>query len=91
MEIEALLNATLAEITSNSYILLGVLVVVVFAIAYGLFTRQGSGINQHPVADSQDPVLGDQTKNKGKDEHEDEQATGIDQTEGSPMDQRGTQ
>lgn len=79
-----------AAISGNSYILLGVLVLLVFGVAYGLFTRQGSGINQHPVADSQDPVLGDQTKSKGKDEHENEQATGIDQTEGSAMDQRGT-
>lgn len=78
------------EISGNSYILLAVLVVLVFGVAYGLFTRQGSGVNQHPVADSKDPVLGDQTKNKGEDEHENEQATAIDQTEGSPMDQRGT-
>ena len=84
-------SPAIAEITGNSFILLGVLVIIVFAIAYGLFTRQGSGINQHPVADSNDPVLGDQTKNKGEDEHENEQATGIDQTEGSAMDQRGTQ
>lgn len=80
-----------AEISGNSYIVLAVLVAMTFAIAYGLYSRQGSGINQHPVADSQDPVLGDQTKNRGKDEKEDELATGIDQTEGSAMDQRGTQ
>lgn len=84
-------SPALAEITGNSFILLGVLIILVFAIAYGLFTRQGSGINQHPVADSKNPVLGDQTKNKGKDEHENEQASAIDQTEGSPMDQRGTE
>ena len=64
---------------------------MVFGIAYGLFTRQGSGINQHPVADSHDPVLGDPSKSKGKGEHENELATGIDQTEGSVMDQRGVQ
>lgn len=86
-----LLPLPLAEISGNSYILLGVLILMVFGIAYGLYTRQGSGINQHPTKDSQDPVLGDQTKSKGEDEHEDESATGIDQTEGSAMDQRGTQ
>lgn len=84
-------SVIIAEASGNSFILLGVLVIMVFAIAYGLYSRQGSGINQHPVADSQDPVLGDQTKNKGKDEKENELATGIDQTEGSAMDQRGTQ
>lgn len=80
----------IAEITGSSLIVLGVLVVIVFGLAYSLFTRRGTGINQHPVADSKDPVLGDQTKNEGEDEHENEQATGIDQSEGSPMDQRGT-
>ena len=81
----------IGEVSGNSFMLLGVMVVMVFAIGYGLFTRQGSGINQHPVADSIDPVLGDQTKSKGKNEHENEAATSIDQTEGSAMDQRGTQ
>lgn len=80
-----------AEISGNSLIVLAVLVILVFAIAYALYTRQGSGINQHPVADSRDPVLGDQTKDKGEDEHENEQAAVIDQTESAEMDQRGTQ
>lgn len=88
-------STPIAEITGNSFILLAVLVILVFATAYGLYSRQGSGINQHPTADSQDPVLGDQTKTHGKgkdtEEDEDELATGIDQTEGSAMDQRGTQ
>ena len=76
-------------ITGTSLIVLGVLIIMVFAVAYSLFTRQGTGINQHPTKDSTDPVLGDQTKNKGKDE--DESATASDQTEGSSMDQRGTE
>lgn len=85
-------SPALAEISGNSFILLGVLVILVFAISYGLFTRKGSGISQHPVADSEDPVLGDQSqdKGKGKDEHENEAATSIDQTEGSAMDQHGS-
>ena len=90
MSYSQILSLPAAEITGNSFILLGVLVALVFAIAYGLYTRQGSGINQHPVADSKDPVLGDETRGKGEDEKEDESATGIDQTEGSAMDQRGT-
>ena len=89
---------TVAEITGNSYILLGVLVVLVFAIAYGLYTRQGSGINKHPTADSQDPVLGDQSKLLDEDsdsddeerDGEDERA-GVDLTEGSELDQRGAE
>lgn len=71
-------------------ILVVVLVILVFGIAYGLFTRQGSGINQHPTKDSSDPVIGDPTKSKGEDEHENEIGAGVDQSEGSPMDQRGT-
>lgn len=71
-------------------ILIAVLVALVFAVAYGLYTRQGSGVNQHPTKDSTDPVLGDPTKNKGEDEHEAEIGTGVDQSEGSPVDQRGT-
>lgn len=37
-----------AEISGNSFILLGVLVVMVFAVAYGLFTVKGSGISKTP-------------------------------------------
>ena len=37
-----------AEITGNSFILLAVLVVMVFAVAYGLFTVRGSGISKTP-------------------------------------------
>jgi hypothetical protein len=72
-------------------ILLVVLVLLVFGLAYGLYTRKGSGINQHPTKDSSDPVIGDPTKGKGPDEHETEIGAGVDQSEGSPMDQRGTQ
>ncbi len=35
-------------ITGNSFILLGVLVVLVFAVAYGLFAVKGSGISLTP-------------------------------------------
>jgi hypothetical protein len=71
-------------------ILVLVVVALIFAVAYGLFTRQGSGINQHPTPDSTDPVIGDPTKSKGEDEHETEIGAGTDQSEGSTMDQRGT-
>ena len=80
----------LADISGSSFILLGVLVVFVWGIGYALYTRQGSGINKHPSEDADDPVLGDETKMDDDDEPEDERA-GIDQSEGSPMDQRGVQ
>ena len=70
-------------------LLILVLIALVFAIAYGLYTRQGSGINQHPTKDSTDPVIGDPTKSKGEDEHETEIGAGVDQSEGSRIDQRG--
>ncbi|MDQ3102690.1 MAG: hypothetical protein M3Q53_02465 [Actinomycetota bacterium] len=87
--IEASVGTQVAEITGSSFILLGVLVVVVFAVAYGLFTRQGSGINKHPRGDSQDPVVGDETKQTNEDLQGDERA-GVDRTESAEMDQRGT-
>ena len=77
-----------AEISGNSYILLGVLILLVFGTAYGLFTRQGSGIHKHPVADSNDPVVGDETKTENSDLQGDERA-GVDRTESAEMDQRG--
>lgn len=83
---------TVAEITGNSYILLGVMIVMVFAVGYGLYTRQGSGINKHPSPDSHDPALGDTTKlGEDEDEETEDERAGVDLTEGSPMDQRGVQ
>lgn len=79
-----------AEISGNSFILLAVMIVVVFAISYGLFTRQGSGINKHPQGDSQDPVVdqGDAVGDRGE---EGDERAGVDRTESAEMDQRGTQ
>jgi hypothetical protein len=65
-------------------ILLGVLILLVLGLGYGLYTRQGSGISKHPRADSQDPVVDDD------EDHLDERA-GVDRTESAEMDQRGTQ
>jgi len=39
----------LSAATGNSFILLGVLVVLVFAVAYGLFKVKGSGISRTPT------------------------------------------
>jgi len=72
-------------------IVVAVLVVVVFGLAYGLYTRRGSGINQHPTSDATDPVLGDETKPRSSGSgREDQVATGVDRTESTELDQRGT-
>lgn len=72
----------LIAVTGNSFILLGVLIILVFAIAYGLYTAQGSGINKHPRGDSQDPIVDDSV---------DDQGAGVDRTQSGEMDQRGTE
>ena len=86
---ESHLGVLIADISGNSLILLGVLVVLVFAVAYGLYTRQGSGISKHPTGDSRDPVVGDQTKSENDDLQGDERA-GVDRTKSKELDQRGT-
>lgn len=69
-----------AEISGHSYILLGVLILMVFGVSYGLYTRKGSGINKHPMPDSQDPIV---------DGAEDDERAGVDRRESAEMDQRG--
>lgn len=71
-----------AEITGNSYILLGVLIAIMFGAAYGLYTRQGSGINKHPRDDSQDPIIDDSIEDHG---------AGVDRSESAEMSQRGVE
>lgn len=73
-----------------SLILVAVLVLVVIGMAYGLYTRQGSGIDHHPTGDSGDPVPGDETKTSAGPGDEDEVVPGVDPTEGHEQDQRGT-
>ncbi len=43
------IDLSLAAATGNSFVLLGVLVVFVFALAYGLFKVKGSGISRTPT------------------------------------------
>ena len=71
------------------WLLLIVLVALVFGLACGLYTRKGSGINLHPGPDSQDPVIGDETKREN-DDLQGEQRAGVDRTESAELDQRGT-
>ncbi len=74
-----------AAVSGNSFILLAVLVILVFALSYGLYTRKGSGINKHPRADSQDPIVDDDSADGEGDER-----AGVDRSESGEMDQRGT-
>ena len=71
-----------AELTvsGNSLILLAVLVVTVFFLGFGLYTRRGSGINTRPWDGSQRAPGA-----KGP-----EEVTGRDEGEADPLDTRGT-
>ena len=40
---------------SFALIVVAVFIVTAFGVAYGLKTRKGSGINEHPGPDAQDP------------------------------------
>lgn len=65
----------------GSFVFLAIVVVIFFALVYGFFTRQGSGIDEHP-SDGLDGAPGA----KGKSE-----VSGKDQGEGSALDTHGTQ
>jgi len=71
------------------WLLLIVLILLVLGVAYGLYTRKGSGINSHPGPDSRDPVIGDETKVENGDLPGDE-PIGAPRGEGGELDQRGT-
>jgi hypothetical protein len=45
-----------AAIEPTSFIVVAVFVMTVLGVAYGLKTRRGSGINEHPGPDSQEPA-----------------------------------
>ena len=71
-------------IDADGSLVLAVIVILVLAIAYGLYTRQGSGISNHPIDDtgpSQHPERAAQ---------EDLDQPGIDQSGGPDVTQRGT-
>jgi hypothetical protein len=71
------------------WILLIVLILLVLGVAYGLYTRKGSGIDKHPAPDATDPVIGDETKAANVDLQGDQRA-GVDRGESHELDQRGT-
>lgn len=67
-----------------SWIVLIVLVLLVFAIGYALYTRQGSGISNHPIEDSKPPEHPD------REDEPELQQPGIDRSGGPDVSQRGT-
>jgi hypothetical protein len=73
-------NAEASVITGNSFILLAVLIVLVGATVYGLYTRTGSGINPRPWDGSQGAPGA-----AGR-----EELSGQDEGEGSVLAQHGT-
>ena len=72
------------------WILAIVLILLVLGLAYGLYTRKGSGVNAHPGPDAADPVMGDETKPGGGRDLEADQRPGVDTGESHELDQRGT-
>lgn len=64
----------------SNLIVLAVLIMFVFAIAYGLYTRKGSGINPRPW-DGSEGAPGAEGR---------EEVSGHDQGEGSALAQHGT-
>ncbi|HKJ35016.1 MAG TPA: hypothetical protein VKA36_00480 [Solirubrobacterales bacterium] len=67
-----------------SWILLIVLLLLVAATGYALYTRQGSGISNHPIDDAGPPEHPDR---EGDAEL---QQPGIDRSDGPDVSQRGT-
>lgn len=53
--------ALIAAITWGSWVVLGVVILLGLGVIYGLKTRKGSGINEHPGRDSDDPVVTEQS------------------------------
>lgn len=51
----------IAAVGWSSWVVLGVVVLTVLGLIYGLKTRKGSGINEHPGPDPTDPVITEQS------------------------------
>jgi hypothetical protein len=67
-------------VISGSWIFLGAILVIVAGLVYGLYTRSGSAIDEHPL-DARQEAPGA----KGQSE-----IAGADQGEGSTLDTHGT-
>lgn len=81
--------ALIADIGWDSLLVVVVFVITVLGVAYGLKTRQGSGINEHPGPDSGDPVITEQSERaetfSGR-----EDGLGGEKEKDSTLGQRGT-
>ena len=67
-------------VISGSWLFLGAILVIVAGLVYGLYTRSGSAIDEHPL-DARQEAPGA----KGQSE-----IAGVDQGEGSTLDTPGT-
>lgn len=70
----------LAAFANGSFIFVAVVVVIFFAVAFGFYTRRGSGIDEHP-SDGLDGAPGAQGRSE---------VSGKDQGESSALDTHGT-
>jgi len=73
-----------AAIEPTSFIVAAVFAVTILAVAYGLKTRKGSGINDHPGSDTDDS-----TTVSGAEGTADEPGGVQDPPEGDVLDQHG--
>ena len=72
--------APLSALANGSFIFVAVVVVIFFAVAFGFYTRRGSGIDEHP-SDGLDGAPGAQGRSE---------VSGKDQGESSALDTHGT-
>ena len=70
----------MVAVIGGSWIFLGVILLILAGVVYGLYTRSGSGIDEHPL-DARQEAPGA----KGQSE-----IAGSDQGEGSAFDTHGT-
>jgi hypothetical protein len=78
-------SAVIAAIEPTSWIVIAVFLLTLFGVAVGLYTRKGSGINEHPGSDSIDPVV-----DAPDPDDEDETGPFSPEVEDTTLDQHGT-
>lgn len=73
-------DIALTALAGGSFAFVAILVVIFLAVAFGFYTRQGSGIDEHP-SDGLDGAPGAEGRSE---------VSGKDQGEGSAFDTHGT-
>ena len=73
----------IAGIESTSLIVVAVFILTMLGVAYGLKTRKGSGLNDHPGPDAVDPVI-------DPDAAEPAESSDAERADGTVLDQHGT-